>query len=197
MSVKVDGCLASLSVLRSTAVGAGLGLAWGVLMRLWMRFISDQPDFTIKGTALILAMSTFVGTCAGLAFAVRARGRGGRLWPVRVLALVSCAALAIGPGLLMVPTALAATLAVVRTGWPRAVRVFFGLLALGGLGFLAYVMMQFWPILRAGFNMLLFIPFFYALVLVMRVGVEAGPQKARARREGALGLAGMRPVRGI
>ena len=34
--------------------GAGLGLAWGIVARIWMRLIATTPEFSIPGTAAIL-----------------------------------------------------------------------------------------------------------------------------------------------
>ncbi len=47
--------------------GAALGLSWGVVMRVWMRFISTNPEFSIGGTLFILGATTVVGSLLGLA----------------------------------------------------------------------------------------------------------------------------------
>ena len=60
------------------AAGALLGLAWGVSMRAWMRFISTNPEFSVAGTLFILGAATIAGSLLGLA---RHRRRlGGTGW---------------------------------------------------------------------------------------------------------------------
>lgn len=56
--------------------GAGLGLLWGILARIWMRLIATSPEFSIPGTAAILLIATLFGALSGLALAARRRG-----WP--------------------------------------------------------------------------------------------------------------------
>lgn len=54
--------------------GAGLGLVWGIVARIWMRLIFVRSEFSIVGTAFILATPTIFGACVGLAFVARRRG---------------------------------------------------------------------------------------------------------------------------
>lgn len=62
---------------RGAALGLAGGLVWGVASRVWMRLISDQPEFTWTGTLMILALSAWLGLCVGLAGAALASGRSG------------------------------------------------------------------------------------------------------------------------
>ena len=67
--------------------GAGIGLGWGAVARIFMRLISDDPEFTVSGTAFILVVFTLAGAFAGLAFAARRCGwRQRRLYLPRTLA---------------------------------------------------------------------------------------------------------------
>ncbi|HEU5102207.1 MAG TPA: hypothetical protein VFU22_24460 [Roseiflexaceae bacterium] len=95
--------------------GAGLGLAWGIAARLWMRLISTQPEFSIPGTTAILVIATLFGACAGLAFAARRRGwrRWGHYLP-RGLAVVFFLPLGIAGGAPLMLTVLLATLALTQ-----------------------------------------------------------------------------------
>jgi len=95
--------------------GAGLGLAWGIAARLWMRLISTNPEFTVAGTAGILAIATLFGAFAGLAFAARRRGwrRWGHFVP-RGLAVVFFVPFGLAAGAPVMLTVLLATLAVTR-----------------------------------------------------------------------------------
>lgn len=63
---------------RSVLLFVGLGLGWAVAARLFMRFFTDDPSFTLEGTGAIvgLVLLEFVGLGA-----VRgARLSGGTRW---------------------------------------------------------------------------------------------------------------------
>jgi hypothetical protein len=96
--------------------GAGLGLAWGIAARIWMRLISTNPEFTLSGTAIILVIAMVFGACVGFAFAARRRGwrRWGHYLP---RGLVVAFFLPFGgfAGAPLMVTVLLATLAVTRT----------------------------------------------------------------------------------
>ena len=85
--------------LRAAALGAALGLAWGVTARVWMRMISTDPEFSWAGTLAILGLSGWLGLGVGLASAARRRGR--RPWA----ALLGAPGLALfaSPGILFLP----------------------------------------------------------------------------------------------
>jgi hypothetical protein len=109
--------------------GAGLGFLWGVAARLWMRFISTDPEFTWSGTAYIVLAPTVIAVLLGVA--VAARRRGGRGWArtaVRIPAGVSVVLLGVGAGMLMVPSIVFGGLALFRSRYPWALRA---VLALG------------------------------------------------------------------
>jgi len=96
--------------------GAGLGLAWGIAARLWMRLISTQPEFSIFGTAAILVIATVFGACTGLAFVARRRcwHRWGHYVP-RGLAVMFFVPFGIAGGTPLMLTVLLATLAVTQS----------------------------------------------------------------------------------
>src|SRR5919108_184836 len=97
--------------------GAALGLAWGVAARIWMRLIATHPEFTLGGTAFILAVGAQMGAFAGLAYAARRRGwRGWRHYVPRAVAVASILFMGVGPGVAMVAIVLAAALVVSRRG---------------------------------------------------------------------------------
>ena len=112
-------------------IGLVLGLILGVLARLWMRLISDNPEFSWAGTIFIVTAFGLFGTAQGLSWAARRSG-----WPRRwvTVARVGAAVLTLplftGSGSIMLPTVLTASLASWRTDWPRWTRVLAGLLAL-------------------------------------------------------------------
>jgi len=47
---------------RALLTGAGLGLTWGVVARVWMRLISTSPEFSVVTTAFILGIAAVFGT---------------------------------------------------------------------------------------------------------------------------------------
>lgn len=113
LSLRLDAAEHPPSVWVCVLSGAGLGLAWGIAARLWMRLISTNLEFTIAGTAGILAIATLFGTFAGLAFAARRRGwrRWGHFVP-RSLAVAFFLPFGSAAGAPLMLTVLLATLAV-------------------------------------------------------------------------------------
>lgn len=170
----------SVSVAGSMLNGAMLALAWAILFRLWMRLISDKPEFTISGTSILLGASMFVGMCAGLAFAVRRRGVSQRAWIARALAICSFALLCIGPGIFVVPTILFATLALTRKTWHVLLRIACAVIALAGFLMVTKIMLSFWAPIPSAIYLLLYLIFLYPAMIAMRVGVEARPAQVES-----------------
>lgn len=112
-------------------VGFVLGLVLGVLARLWMRLITDNPEFSWAGTMFIVAAFGIFGAAQGLSWAARRSGwRRRSVTVARVGAAVLTLPLFTGAGSIMLPTVLTAALACWRTDWPRWMRVLAGVLAL-------------------------------------------------------------------
>jgi len=88
-----------MSLPRGAALGLGLGAVWGVLARVWMRLISDNPEFSWAGTLAIIGLSAVLGTGVGLMHAARRSGRSG-WW---TLAVVPGLLLFMSPGMLLAP----------------------------------------------------------------------------------------------
>ena len=91
---------------RYASLGFLLGVAWGVVARVWMRLISTSPDFSWAGTLGILIAFGIVGVALGVIEAARQRGGSG-WW--RLLYLLVPLPFA-GAGLPLLP-------AVVLGGW--------------------------------------------------------------------------------
>lgn len=108
--------------------GALAGFTWGVLIRLWMRLISTNPEFTWGGTLYILGAATILGV--GVAGAAAGR-RSPRRWArrvTRVLGGISLIFLSVAAGVILVASVLPATLALAERRWWMIVRVaLFGL----------------------------------------------------------------------
>lgn len=105
--------------------GLVAGLTWGVVMRLWMRFITTEPEFSWAGTGFILGASAIVGLALGVAW-VRRRARGAgwwRAWGATILALGG------GAGSIMIPSVLIGAMALGRTTWRRWIRAALALVA--------------------------------------------------------------------
>lgn len=68
-------------------VGLFGGLLWGTSMRLWMRFIATDPEFSWAGTLFIIGASMFAGSMLGLA-RLRRRSGGVGWWRSSILSLL-------------------------------------------------------------------------------------------------------------
>lgn len=96
-----------LLLLRGAALGLGLGAAWGVLARVWMRLISDHPEFSWSGSLFIIGLAALLGAGVGLVDAALRAGRS-RWWRLAVLPGLL---LLVGPGSLLAPSFLVGGLA--------------------------------------------------------------------------------------
>lgn len=120
----------SRSVLWGLPAGLAAGAALGVVARVWMRLIAERPEFTWTGTLFIVGAFALFGLAQGAVWAARARRwRRGPLTALRVLAVVASLPIFSAAGAVMFPVVLLASLAVWRTGWPRAVRIGLGVLS--------------------------------------------------------------------
>jgi hypothetical protein len=63
--------------LRAALAGFGLGAAWGIAARVWMRVMSTTPEFSWVGSGLIVGVSGIFGAGVGVAAMAR-RSRGWR-----------------------------------------------------------------------------------------------------------------------
>ena len=67
------------AVLRAALIGFGLGAAWGVAARAWMRLVSTSPEFSWSGTSMIVGVSAVFGMLVGLSWRAR-HATGWRRW---------------------------------------------------------------------------------------------------------------------
>ena len=100
--------------------GLVAGLAWGVIARLWMRFISTNPEFTWSGTLLIVIGFGIAGMAQfGAYLGRRANLARPALTALRVVAVIALLPLGGAAGASMFPTIILATLALTHHTWPR------------------------------------------------------------------------------
>ena len=106
------------------------GVALGVIARLWMRWISGDPEFSWGGTIFIVTAFALFGMTQGIAAAARVGGRRRAVVTVaRVFGVVGMMTIFAGAGAIMLPTVVGGGLALYRTDWRRWLRVIFALVA--------------------------------------------------------------------
>jgi len=88
------------ALLHAALLGFGLGAAWGVVARAWMRLVSTSHEFSWAGTVAIVVLAAVFGTGVGLAPAAR-RATGWRRW-LR-LAVLPGMVMFLGQGLPLLP----------------------------------------------------------------------------------------------
>ena len=121
-----------LGVSQTMVVGLFGGLVLGVLARAWMRFISEDPQFTWNGTLFIVGGFAVFGLTQSLVAVARGRvARRRTLTVVRAIGGIATLPLFVAAGAVMFPTVLGAGLAIARTEWRRATRAVCAVVALG------------------------------------------------------------------
>lgn len=86
-------------MVRGFLAGLGLGAAWGVLARVFMRLLATDPAFSWSGTLSIVGLAAVAGGLVGLVRAALASGRSG-WWR---LAAAPGLVLFAGPGVVLLP----------------------------------------------------------------------------------------------
>ena len=119
------------------AKGCIVGASIGVVARVWMRWISTNPEFSWSGTIAIVASFMIFGTAQSVAWAARtAKWSRSRLTAIRIASTVLSLGLFVAAGAILFPTVVAASLAQWRTEWSPWVRV---PLAVAAIPMLIYV----------------------------------------------------------
>jgi hypothetical protein len=108
-----------MRTLRYAAAGFLLGVAWGVVGRIWMRLISTEPSFSWDGTLLLLGMAGIVGLLLGVIHAARRRGASG-WWRLLYLPVPM---LFVGAGIPLLPAVIVGGWGLRRRSWARVVAV--------------------------------------------------------------------------
>jgi hypothetical protein len=100
------------------------GLAWGIQARVWMRFISTDPEFTWSGTLfIVIGFGTAALAQSAAHLGSRAGLRRSRLTPLRVASFASLLPLGAAAGGPVFPTIVIAPLALTHTEWSTRTRL--------------------------------------------------------------------------
>jgi hypothetical protein len=114
------------------AVGLVGGFVLGVVARVWMRLISDKPEFTWAGTLFIVLGFAVFGLVQSTVAIARHRTMHRRtLTLVRAVGIICMLPLFFAAGAVMFPTVFGAGLALARHGWHSATRLIFAVVAAG------------------------------------------------------------------
>jgi hypothetical protein len=109
-----------MQTLRRAIIGLAAGLALGALARLWMRLLSDDPEFSWSGTLFITFGFGFFGLLQTVPRAIRRRHDSGwRVGAARVVGGVGMLPLFVAAGAVMLPTVLAGGMATTRPNWRK------------------------------------------------------------------------------
>ena len=141
------------------------GAALGTVARLWMRFITTDPEFSWVGTLLIIVGFgvVFLGQ-AGVYLGRRSGVRMSGFVALRVLAVVTLVPLAGAGGAFAFPVVVFAPLAIVRAGWSRWLRLLLGALALLDGVFVASTLFSELSVIRATIGVVWFVVIYGVLV---------------------------------
>ena len=176
--------------------GLVAGLAWGINARLWMRFISTDPEFTWSGTLFIVIGFGIAGLAqSGAYLGRRANLRRPAMTVLRVVAVIGLLPLGVAAGASMFPTIILATLALTHRDWPRWLRGFVGAVALLPALSNALTFFDELSVLRAVAGVLWFLAIYAGIIWAARFSL--GPQLDGWRAPTAvrvLGLATLAPL---
>ena len=104
----------------------------GCLAASWVRFISEDPEFSWSGTLFIVGGFAVFGLAQSVVAVARRRLARRRMLTVfRAIGGVATLPLFGAPGAVMFPTVVGAGLAIARPEWRRATRVVCAVVALG------------------------------------------------------------------
>ena len=147
------------------------GLMLAVIARLWMRWISTDPEFSWGGTiAIVVVFTVFFAAHATVFFGIRKAWSRRWLTVTRVGAVIFSLGIFGAAGASMLPTVVTTSLATGRTDWPRPIRIVLFMFGLIIPGFLARdIGSDFgWGIATAG-RIILFVLIYCVVVAAARV----------------------------
>ncbi len=157
---------------RAVIVGAQLGLLWGVIGRIWMRLLAEEPVFSPPGTLFILIVVSGFGAAAGYAFAARripATSRARRWWH-RLLAYVPF--LGMGPFVIFFLGHFACAWRANRPGARRLLRIPLGVVAVLVPAFWTFVFITQRPQDLGWASAVLYLALGYLIYVALRFALE-------------------------
>jgi hypothetical protein len=171
------------------------GFVWGIDARVWMRYISTDPEFTWSGTLFIVIGFGVAGLAQAGAYLGRRAGlRRSRMTVVRVAAFAGLLPLGVAAGGPVFPTLVLAPLAITHTEWSARMRLLVGVIALLPVLGIAVILSDDLSTLRAGAGFLWFLVVYAGIVWAARFSLAPqldgwrAPRAARVIGVGALTL---------
>ena len=164
------------------------GLIWGIDARVWMRFISTDPEFTWAGTLFIVIGFGIAGLGqAGAYLGRRASLRRSRMTVLRVFSFASLLPLGMAAGASMFPTVVLAPLAIAHTDWSGRMRLFIGVVALIPVVAFATILSDDLPTPRAAAGFLWFLAVYAGIIWAARFTLAPQLDCWRAPRAARIG----------
>jgi hypothetical protein len=159
-------------------LGGASGMLWGIVARIWMRLISDRPEFSWGGTLWIVVAFACLGGLAGWTRAARrAGGQGWRLGALRIIAFLAVVPLATGAGaFLVVGVVVPGALALGQRRWWPAARLLLALFAALATATISYLFVREKSMLLAPVSVPLFLLIGWVLVAWVRASLDPVPR---------------------
>jgi len=159
------------------------GLLWGIDARVWMRYISTDPEFTWSGTLFIVIGFGIAGLAQAGAYLGRRAGlRRSRMTVLRVAGFAGLLPLGMAAGGPMFPTVVLAPLAITHTEWSGRMRLIVGVIALLPVLAIAAILSDDLSALRAGAGFLWFLGVYAGIVWAARFSLAPQLDGWRAPR---------------
>ena len=153
-------------------IGFVSGIALGIVARVWMRWISGDPEFSWGGTIFIVSAFALLGLTQGIAAAARLGGRRRAVVTVaRVFGVVGMMTIFGGAGAIMLPTVVGGGLALYRTDWRRWLRVIFALVATPPVVFVTLGIVDEIGVVRGVVQILLFFAIYGVVLWAVRASL--------------------------
>jgi type IV secretory pathway TrbD component len=174
------------------------GAVLGIVARIWMRFITTDPEFSWAGTLVIVFGFgvMFLGQ-AGVYLGRRSGLRPSGFVALRVLAIVTLVPLAGAAGAFAFPIIVFAPLGIIRIGWNRWLRLLLGVLALLSGVFVLFVLFSDLSAIRTSIGLVWFALIYGVLVWAVAFSFASrdDPRFTHVVRDPRRHEGALRPVR--
>ena len=167
------------------------GLAWGINARVWMRFISADPEFSWTGTLFIVIGFGIAGLAQSGAYLGRRAGlRRPPMTVLRVVTFASLLPLGMAAGAPMFPAIVLAPLAITHTDWSGRMRLLAGAVALIPVAATSLILLDDLSLMRAGAGFLWFLAVYAGIIWAARFTLAPQLDGWRAPKIARIGGAG-------